>query len=140
MLSITQGNMSYAVYTPEFNDFLRWSRQQRTTDLQCVRFIHGLANFDLQTKAKYHLSQNKGYDLKLVELQNFLNDDVTDSPHPRDEKSTTEPSTTLGGGQPTKKRTYEDNFVGASKIWKRNNGASRGRGRQGGQGGRGRPS
>jgi hypothetical protein len=36
LLSITQGNMSYVVYT-----------QQLTTDLQCVRFIHGLANFDI---------------------------------------------------------------------------------------------
>jgi hypothetical protein len=57
MLSITHGNMSYAVYTHQFNDFLRRSRQQLTADLQCVRFIHGLANFNLQTHAKSHRSQ-----------------------------------------------------------------------------------
>jgi hypothetical protein len=75
-----------------------------------------------------------------VELQNFLNDIVTDSPHPGGVKSTVGPSTTHGDGQPTKKRTYEDPLVGASKIWKRNNVDGRGRGRGGGQGGRGRPS
>jgi hypothetical protein len=73
-----------------------------------------------------------------VELQNFLNDVVTDSPHLGGVKFTVGPSTTPGGGQPTKKRTYEDPLVGQTKIWKRNNGvgASRGRGRGGGQGGR----
>ena len=98
-----------------------------------------MAIASLYTHTKYHRAQ-KGYELKLVELQNFLNDVVTDSPHLGLVKSTTRPSTTHGGGQPTKKRTYEDPFVGASKIWMRNNGAGRGRGRGGGQGGRGRPS
>jgi hypothetical protein len=136
LLNITQGNMSYAVDTQRFNDFLRRSRQQLTTDLQCVRFINGMANFDLKTQAKSHRSQN-GYKLLLVE-QNFLNDIVTDSPHLGGVKSTTGPSTSHGFGQPTRKRTDEDPLVGASKIWKRNNGTGRGRGR--GQGGRGRPS
>jgi hypothetical protein len=131
--------MSYAAYTQEFNDFLWRSRQQVTTDLQCVRFINGLPNFQLHTQAMSHRS-HKGYNLKIVELPNFLNDIVTESPHVGDVKSTTEPSTTHGGGQPTEKRTYEYLLVGASKIWKRNNGAGRGRGRGGGQGGRGRPS
>jgi hypothetical protein len=75
-----------------------------------------------------------------VELQNFLNDIVTDSPHLGGVKSTARPSTTYGGGQPTKKRPYGDPLVGASKIWERYNGDGCGRGRGGGQDGRGRPS
>jgi hypothetical protein len=139
LLNITQGNMSYAVYTHQLNDFLRRSRQQLAADLQYVRFINGLANFDLKTQAKSHRSQ-KGYKLLLVELQNFLNDIVIDSPRLGGMKSTAGPSTTPRVGQPTKKRTAWDPLVGACKIWKRNNGACRGRGRGGGQGGRGRPS
>jgi hypothetical protein len=49
VLNTTLGNMSYAVYTPQFNDFLRRSRQQLTTDLQRVLFVNGLANFDRKT-------------------------------------------------------------------------------------------
>jgi hypothetical protein len=81
----------------------------------------------------------RGYNLKLVELQNFLNDVVTDSPHLGGFRSTVCPSKTLVGGQPTKRRTYEDPLVEASKVWTRNNGVGvgRGRGRGGGQGGRG---
>jgi hypothetical protein len=139
MLSLTQGNMSYAAYTQQINGFLRRSRQHMTADVQCVRFINGLANFDLKNHAKSHRSQ-KGYDIKLMELQNFLNDVAIDSPHLGGVKSTVGPSTSHGGGQPTKKRDAEDPSVGASKIWKRNNGAGRGRGRGGGQGGHGRPS
>jgi hypothetical protein len=78
--------------------------------------------------------------LKLVELHNFFNDIVTDPPHTGGVKSTADPSTTPAGGKPTKKRTYENLLVGASKIWKRNNGAGRSRGRGGLQGGRGRTS
>jgi hypothetical protein len=75
-----------------------------------------------------------------VELQNFLNDIVTDSPQLGGVKSTTCPSTTHGGGQPSRKRSFDDALVGPSKIWKRNGGGL-GRGRGGGQnGGRGRPS
>jgi hypothetical protein len=60
-----------------------------------------MANFQLQTQAKSHRSQ-EGYNLKLVELQNFLNDIVTDSPHVLGgAKSTDGPSTKHGGGQPT---------------------------------------
>jgi hypothetical protein len=99
--------MSYAVYTQQFNDFLRRSRQHMAADLQCVRFINGLANFQLHTQAKSHRSQS-GYNLKLVELKKFLNDVVTDSPHLSGVRSSAGPSTTHGGGQPTKKRTYED--------------------------------
>jgi hypothetical protein len=141
MLGITQGNMSYAAYTQHINDFLRRSRQHLTYDLQCARFISGLAYFQLQTQAKSHRSQ-KGYTLPLVELQNFLNDIVTYSPHLGRVKSSVCPSTTHGGGQLTKKRTFEDPLVGAAKIWKRDNGSSseRGRGRGGGHGGRGRTS
>jgi hypothetical protein len=72
--------MSYAVYTLQLNDFLRRSRHQLTADVLCVCFIAGLANFDLKTHAKSHRSQ-KSYDIKLVELQNLLNDVVIDSPH-----------------------------------------------------------
>jgi hypothetical protein len=77
-----------------------------------------------------------GYQLKLVELQNFFKDVVIDSPHLGGVKSTSGPSTTHGGGQPTKKRTYEDPLVRAYRVLKR----GRGRERGGGQGGRGRPS
>jgi hypothetical protein len=51
---ITQGNMSYAAYTQQFIDFLRRPRQHLKDDLQCVRFIGGLANFQLLTQAKSH--------------------------------------------------------------------------------------
>jgi hypothetical protein len=68
LLSLTHGSMSYAVYTQQFNDFLRRSRQQLTTDVHCVRFINSLANFELKTHAKSHRSQ-KGYNIKLVELR-----------------------------------------------------------------------
>jgi hypothetical protein len=55
-LSLTQGKMSYALYTQQLNDFLRRSRRQLTTDVQCVRLINGLANFELKTHAKSHRS------------------------------------------------------------------------------------
>jgi hypothetical protein len=127
MLNLTQGGMSYALYTKQFNDFLRRSRQNLTADVQCVRFINGLANFALKTQAKSHRSQ-KGYNVTLVELQNFMNDVVTDSPELGNMRSTAGPSTTPGDGQPTRKRNSDDPLVGASKIWKRN-GSGRGRGR-----------
>jgi hypothetical protein len=79
LLNLTQGSLSYVVYVKQFNDFLRRSRQNLTADVQCVRFINGLANFALKTQAKSHRLQ-KGYHVTLVELQNFLNDVVTDSP------------------------------------------------------------
>jgi hypothetical protein len=77
MLGITQGNMSYADYTRLFNDFLRRSHQPTTDDLQCVRFISGLATLQLQTQAKSYRSQKRGYTLPLVEQENFLNDIAT---------------------------------------------------------------
>jgi hypothetical protein len=40
LLNLTQGSMSYALYTKEFNDFLRRSRQNLTAGVQCVRFIN----------------------------------------------------------------------------------------------------
>jgi hypothetical protein len=49
-LGLTQGNLSYSTnftYTQLFSDFLLRSRQRLTDDLQCVRFISGLANFQL---------------------------------------------------------------------------------------------
>jgi hypothetical protein len=131
--------MSYALYNQQFNDFLRRSRKQLTADVHCVRFINGMANFELKTHAKYHRSQ-RGYNVQLVELQNFLNDVVNDSPHLGGVRSRAGPSTAPGGGQPTKKRNFDEPLVRASDIWKRN-GGGRGRGRGGGHGGgRGRPS
>jgi hypothetical protein len=140
VLNLTQGSMSYALYTQKFNDFLRRSRQKLTADVQCVRFINGLANFELKTQAKSHRSQ-RGDNVQLVELQDVLNAVVTDSPHLGGVRSAYGPSTICGGGQSTMKRNLEDPMVGASKIWKRNSGGRvRGRGRGGSQGGgRGRP-
>jgi hypothetical protein len=127
--------------TQELNDFLRRSRQKLTADVHCVRFINGLAHFELKTQAKSHRSQ-RGYNVQLVELKNFMNDVVTDSPQLGGMRFTAGPSTTHGGGQPIRKRNLVDPLVGASKIWKRNGGGrGRGRGRGGNQGGgRGRPS
>eukprot|EP00193_Tetraselmis_chui_P007707 CAMPEP_0177768450 /NCGR_PEP_ID=MMETSP0491_2-20121128/9727_1 /TAXON_ID=63592 /ORGANISM="Tetraselmis chuii, Strain PLY429" /LENGTH=175 /DNA_ID=CAMNT_0019285257 /DNA_START=1352 /DNA_END=1879 /DNA_ORIENTATION=- len=125
--------MSYALYTQQFNDSWRRSRQKLTADDQCVRFINGLANFELKTQAKSHRS-HRGYKLKLVELQNFLNDVVTHSPQLGGIRSTAGPSTTPGGGQPSRKRNFDDPLVGASKIWKRI-GGGRGRERGGNPGG-----
>jgi hypothetical protein len=65
LLGLTQGNMSYALYTKQFNDFLRRTRQNLTADVQCVRFVNGLANFELKTRAKAHRSQ-KFYNVTLV--------------------------------------------------------------------------
>jgi hypothetical protein len=141
LLGITQGNMSYAAYTQQFNDFLRRSRKHLTYDLQRVRFISGLADIQLHPQTKSHRSQ-RGYILPLVELQNFLNTIVTNSLHLGRVKSTAGPSTTHGGGQPTKKRTYEDPLVRESKLRKRDNGPGVGRcrGRGGGRGGCGQTS
>jgi hypothetical protein len=76
LLSLTQGNMmSYAAYTKQYNDSLRRSRQNLTADVQCVRFINGLANSTLENQAKSYRAQ-KGYNVTMVELQNFLNDVV----------------------------------------------------------------
>jgi hypothetical protein len=70
LLNLTQSNMmSYAVYTKQYNDFLRRSRQNPTADVRCVRFINGLANSTLKNQAKSHRAQ-RGYNITLVELQN----------------------------------------------------------------------
>jgi hypothetical protein len=45
--------MSYALYTQRFNDFLRRSRQKLTADVQCIRFINGMANFELRLKLSH---------------------------------------------------------------------------------------
>jgi hypothetical protein len=139
LLSFTQSNtMSCAFYTKQYNDFLRRSRQHLTTDVQCVRFINGLANSTLKNQAKSHRAQ-KGYQITLVELQNFLNDVVTDSPELGNMRSTAGPS-----AQPIKKRNLEESLDEASNIWKHNRGGrgrGRGRGRGGGNnGGRGQTS
>jgi hypothetical protein len=121
--NLTQSNtMSYAVYTKQYNDFLRLSRQNLTANVQCVRFINGLAYFTLKNQAKSHRAQ-KGYQVTMVELQNFLNDVVTDSPELGNIRSSAGPSV-----QPTRKRNFDDPLVEASKIWKRN-GGNLGRGR-----------
>jgi hypothetical protein len=137
LLNLTQNNMmSCVVYTKQYNDFLRRSRQNLTADVQCVRFINGSTTSTLKNQAKSHRAQ-KGYNVSLVELQNFLNDVVTDSPELGSMRSSAGPS-----AQPTRKRNFDDPLVGASKIWKRNGGGrGRGRGRGGNQGGgRGQPS
>jgi 8-oxo-dGTP pyrophosphatase MutT (NUDIX family) len=135
LLNLTQGSMSYAIYAKQFNDFLRRSRQNLTADVQCVRFINGMANFALKTKAKSHRSQN-GYNLTLVELQNFLNDVVTNSPELGGMRSIASPSTASGSGQTSNKRSFEDPIVRASEIRKRyGGGRGRGRGRGSNQGG-----
>jgi ADP-ribose pyrophosphatase YjhB (NUDIX family) len=55
LLIFTQSNtMSYALYTKQYNDFLRRSRHNMTADVQCVRFINGLANSSLKNHAKSH--------------------------------------------------------------------------------------
>jgi hypothetical protein len=134
--------MSYVVYTKQFNDFLRRSRQNLTADVWCVRFINGMANFALKTQAKSHRSQ-KDYNVTLVEMQNFLNDVVTDSPELGGIRFTARPSPAApGGGQPIRKRNSDDPLVGASKILKRNgSGRGRSRGRGGNHdGGRGQPA
>jgi hypothetical protein len=60
LLGLIQGSLSYATDTKLFNDFLRRSRQPLTDDLRCVRFVSGLAKFQLQTQAKSHHSHQKG--------------------------------------------------------------------------------
>jgi hypothetical protein len=103
LLNLTQSHtMSYALYTKQYNDFLRRSRQNLLADVQCVRFINGLGNFTLKNQAKSHRAQ-RGYDLTLVELQNFLNDVVTYSPELGNVRFTASPS-----AQPTKKRNLVD--------------------------------
>jgi hypothetical protein len=82
----------------------------------------------LKNQAKSHRAQ-KGYQITLVELQNFLNDVVTYSPELGNMRSSVGPS-----GKPTRKRNLEDPLDEASKIWKRNRGG-RGRGRGRGRGG-----
>jgi hypothetical protein len=119
LLNLTQGSMSYAIYTQQCNDFLRRSRQKLTANVQCVRFINGIANFELKTRAKSHRSR-RGCNVQLVELQNFPNDVVTNSPHLGGVRSTYGPSTAPRGGHPTMKRNLDDPLVGASKIWMRN--------------------
>jgi 8-oxo-dGTP pyrophosphatase MutT (NUDIX family) len=111
LLRFTQSNtMSYAFYTKQYNDYLRRSREHLTSDVQCVRFINGLANTTLKNQAKSHRAQ-KGYQITLVDLQNFLNDVVTDSPELGKIKSTAGPS-----AQPTRKRNFEDPLEEASNI------------------------
>jgi hypothetical protein len=102
--------MSYAVYTKQYNDFLRRSRHNLTADVQCVRFINGMANSTLKNQAKSHRA-HRGYNVTLVELQSFMNDVVTDSPELGSMRSSASPS-----AQPTRKRNFDDPLVGASKI------------------------
>jgi hypothetical protein len=52
LLNFTQSStMSYAVYTKQYNDYLRRSREHLTASEQCVRFINGLANNTLKNQA-----------------------------------------------------------------------------------------
>ena len=111
LLSFTQSNtMSYALYTKQYNDYLRRSRQPLSADVQCVRFINGLANSTLKNHAKSHRA-HRGYQITLVELQNFLNDVVTDSPELGNARSAAGPS-----AQPTRKRNLDDPLEDASNV------------------------
>jgi hypothetical protein len=56
-LGPTQESPSYATYTQLFYDFLRRSRQPLTDNLQCVRFIIDLADFQWHSEVKSHRSQ-----------------------------------------------------------------------------------
>jgi hypothetical protein len=49
--------MSYALYTKQYNEFLRRSRQNLIADMQCVHFINGLGNFTLENQAKSHRAE-----------------------------------------------------------------------------------
>jgi hypothetical protein len=49
MLLLTQGQ-TYVVYTQQFNDFLRRSRQQFSDVFHCVTFMKGLANLYFKLK------------------------------------------------------------------------------------------
>ena len=101
LLSFTQSNtMSYALYAKKYNDYLRRSRQDLTAEVQCVRFINGLASDALKKLAKSHRAQ-LGYRTTLVELQNFLNNVVTDSPELGNARSVAGPS-----AQPTRKAQF----------------------------------
>jgi hypothetical protein len=80
------------------------------------------------TQAKSHRSQLKGYNMPLVDLQNFLNDLVTDSPHLGRARPAPTPSNSQGGGQPTGKRPNDDSMLEASKRWQRGEGLRFGRG------------
>jgi hypothetical protein len=83
-----------------------------------------------------HRSHEKRYILPLVEVQNLLNDLVTNSPHSCRVRPTQAPSNNHGG-RPTKKRPNDDPMVDASKRWLRGEGlrSGGGRGRGGGHGG-----
>jgi hypothetical protein len=104
LLGLThQGNLSYAEHTNVVNDILRKSaRQPLTYDLHGFICASGHASFFLQTHAKSYHSQMTGYILPLVELQNFLNDLVIDSPNLGRARPTTTWSTTPRGGQLTR--------------------------------------
>jgi hypothetical protein len=68
--------------------------------------------------------------MPLLELQNFLNDLVTDSPRQDRAMSAPTPSDNLGGNRTTKKRPFEDLEVkGSMRRFQRGEGFVRGRGR-----------
>jgi hypothetical protein len=68
VLGLTQGNLSYAEYTA-FQPL--FTKVMSTSHTLSVRFIIGLADFQLATQAMSHRSQHKGYCLPLMELQCF---------------------------------------------------------------------
>jgi hypothetical protein len=65
----------------------------------------------------------------LMELQNFLNDLMTDSPHRCRERSAPTPSDNPGGSRLPKKRSFENLVVEANKRLQRGVGSGLGRGR-----------
>jgi hypothetical protein len=67
--------------------------------------------------------------MPLVELQNFLNDLVTDSPHLGRAKGAPAPYDNLGGSRPAQKRPLDNPEVVATKHFERGEGSYDGRGR-----------
>jgi hypothetical protein len=67
-----------------------------------------MANFQPHALAKSHRSHVKGCSQPLVELQNFVNDLVTDSPPLGRAGSVPNPSTSSVGSRSSKKRPLED--------------------------------
>jgi pyruvate dehydrogenase complex dehydrogenase (E1) component len=86
-MALNQVNKSLHYYERLFNDFERHSKVDMNDDVMCNCFITGLANGTFRTHAMSHRAKLVT-PLTIVELQNMLNRDMVDSPHPgRDDHS-----------------------------------------------------
>jgi hypothetical protein len=74
-----------------------------------------LSSFQLYSHAKFYRSQEKDYIMPMVELQDFLNDLVTDSPHLGQAFSSR-------GGRQIQKRPLDNPKVVATKRQERDEG------------------